>query len=252
MEMSYVITSYQRYEYDSENLTELDIAHLNPSDEKQRVAMYLLPDGLVNMIIEKLDIKPMIPIPNETTPSDVPEIKRTEVIGNQATFYDGNRKVIGTQPLALPKQEQLAEQIKKYGKEMGYDELAKACVTMQGGIFELAVDKMLAEAEAKGQLTTQDGQLVTVRTNLADVMPGAKGANVVIVDRTINKIMASANYDEKEEMTSCAYFGYAKEGAPVLNATRTEQRVEVPSGAEVWQVTCSKIENWKYSINHVK
>ena len=44
LSLSYEITTYQWYEYEFDKMTELDLAYLNPSDEKQRVNMVLLPD----------------------------------------------------------------------------------------------------------------------------------------------------------------------------------------------------------------
>jgi len=252
LEVSYEMTSYVRYTGNFDKLTELDFAHINPSDEKQGVALFLMPDGSVNMSIEKLDFERIIRIPNEIASSDFPEIKRTEIIGNNAVFYDVNRKILGSQQIMLPKQKQLADQIKQYGEQLGYEALAKAYATMQGAPFDQSVEKIITEARAKGQLTEYDAQFATVRTKLSEVNPDAKGANVAIIDRNINKVVASTNYDEKERMTRCTYYGYEKESAPMLNAIRTEQLIQLPSGAEVWQISCTKIENLKLKINPVK
>jgi len=250
IEMSYEITTYQWYEYNIDNLTELDLAHLNPSEEKQRIEMFLMYDGTVNMITEELDFERTINIPSEIAPCDEPKIKRTELIGNTVTFYDGSRNVLGSHSVQMQRQTELANQLREYGERFGYEEAARCFATMQGDIFDLQMDEMIAQAEAKGQLTIHDENFSTVRANFADVIPGSSGATVVIVDRNINKMVASVVYDEMENETSRTYLGYEKDGAPILNETMTTQIMQLPSGAKVWQITYSKIDNLKYNLKN--
>ena len=250
LEMSYEFTSYKRYQCDYEKLTEFDLAHINPSDEKQRVQMFIMPDGTVNMVIEEMDFERIINIEHEVDPNDVPRITRSEITGNVATYYDSNRKMVCATPIEMQKQTELVKRIKMLGEKFGYEEVAKSFATMQGGIFEEAIEKMIADARAKGNYIAYDEHYATVRTNLADAVAGATGEAVVIVDRKINKIVAYVNYDENEKETLRIYYGYEKEGAPILNATRTEQTIELPSGAEVWQITCTKIDNLTFKLKN--
>jgi len=111
------------------------------------------------------------------------------------------------------------------------------------------MEDMIEKARITGNLTVYCDQLASIRTNLSEVRQGATGASVVIVDRNISRIVAMATYDEMENLTSRTFYGYEKKGAPVPNATRTETLVEVPSGAEVWQITSSKIEKYKIKLN---
>ena len=76
LEIGYDKYTWQRYAYDFEELTELDHAHLNPSEEKQRVEMVLLSDGTVNMTIEKMDFERKIIIPHQTLPNEIPVLRK--------------------------------------------------------------------------------------------------------------------------------------------------------------------------------
>ena len=247
LEVSYEITTYTRYAYDIEDLTELDLAHLNPSDEKQRVQMFLMPDGTVNMAIEELDIEQTIKIQHEVAPCDLPKTKMTEVVGNTVTFYDGNRKMISSHPITAQRQTELADRIKKSGNRFGYQEAARCFAEMQGGFSDYNTEKMIEKARSNGQITEHCDQFATVRTTLSEFMRDAAGDAVIIVDKHINKVVAAACYDEEEIMTMCTYYGYTKEGEPLLNALRTDHKMEVPSGADVWKTTMSKIENLKFN-----
>ena len=250
LEISYEITSFQQYKYNYKELTELDLAHINPSEEKQRIVMFLMPDGSVNMTIEELDFERTIKIPHKIQPDNNSKITKTEIVGGIACFYDKTGKMTDRQPVEIPNQKGLAEQIKKLRNDFGTDEVAKAFNTMRGMIFDQAIDQMLADAKTRGKVTEYDEQFVTVRTKFSDYMPDAKGAAVILVDRNINKIVSSVIYDEKENETSRNYFGYEKNGAPILNATRTEQLIELPSGAKVWQITDTKIDKMKYNLKN--
>ena len=252
LEVSYEKTSYMRYVADYEKLTELDMAHINPSDEKQSITMALMQDGTVNMTIEEMDFEPIIKIPHKVLPSDVPKIKRTEIIGNHVTFYDGSRNMLGSHTLEIPKNREMAEQIKQLGDRYDYNELANAFSTMQGDFFEKEMDKVISDAEARGQLIVHNENYATVRMNFADVKPGATGSSVMLIDRKNNKVMASTHYDEQEKITSRTLFNYAKEGPPILNSVRSEVLLEMPSGAEVVQMTTSKIENLKFNLKQMK
>ena len=68
----------------------------------------------------------------------------------------------------------------------------------------------------------------------------------------MQRIVACASYDDNEVLTQKMYYGYAKEGPPIIDAIRTEQLVKMPSDAEVWQIANSKIENLNVTINQSK
>jgi hypothetical protein len=252
LETSYEKTTYVRYHCNDnfEKLTELDFAHINPSEEKQRVKKYLMPDGTVNMTIEELDFERTIHIPHETAPCNVPKIRRTEIRGNTVTFYDGSRRIIGSHPAEMSKQTELAAQIRELGDRVGHAEAARSFATGQGRIFEEAMEKTISDARSKGQLVEHDDRFVTVRTRLSDILPDAKESNVVIIDRNINRIVASATYDEAENLMSRTFYAYDKESAQAPNATVTEAIIELPSGAKVWQITSSRIEKYNVKLNN--
>ncbi|MDR0295682.1 MAG: hypothetical protein LBH91_05785 [Prevotellaceae bacterium] len=251
LEVSYEMTTYQVYHYDFEELTELDLAYLNPSEEKQRVEMYLMPDGTVNMNIEELDFLRTIDIPHETAPSDAPKIRRTEIIGNNMTFYDGTQKMLGSQIVEMQRQPEMVEHIKELFRRYGND-MTCALETMQGDFFSSSMDDVIAAARANGQLTEHSEEIVSIRTNLSEVSPLTTGASVVFIDKNNSRVVVTVTYNEQEKLSSCTFYGYEKEGAPILNATRTETLVQVPSGAEVWQITSSKIEHFNLKLNPLK
>ena len=250
LELSYEITSYTTYKYDYEKLTEIDLAHLNPSEEKQRIEMYIMPDGTVNMVIEELDFERQINIPHEISPSDVPEIKRTEIFGNNITFYDRNRSMLSSHNIEMDKQTELANQIKNYRNEFGYDETVRMFGAIPIGMSMYAIEKMINEAEAKGQLVVHNETFVTVRTNNSEIDPETTGSQVVLIDRSLNKIVASVTYDEMENMTSRTLIGYENGEIPLLIGYYTETLWEVPSGAEVWQITNTKFDKLNFNLKN--
>jgi len=245
--VSYEITTYQRYECDFEELTELDLAHLNPSEEKQRIEMYLMPDGTVNMVIEELDFERTINIPHEIAPCDLPKIKRTEIIGNSVTFYDGNRKMLGSHPFQSIKNEAWADQMSRFDNRLVSEQPAKSFAILQSCVFGYSIEEMIEDAQVKGQFIAHDEHFVTVRTNLSETRQGATTARVVIVDKSINKVVASVTYNENEKVISRMYFGYQNDDIPLLRATVSETLLEMPSGAEAWQITTSLLENYKFN-----
>ena len=249
LRIAYDITTTQWYECDYEKLTELDIAHCNPSEEKQQIVMYLMSDGTANMTVEELDFERTIHIQHEITPSDLPKIKRTEIIGGIATYYDGNRNIIGSQPVEMTRQKELADQIQQFGSRLDKD-AARCFATMQSVIYDHELEKLISDARASGRLIDHNKWFATVRTNLSDVQPGATGASVVLIDMNIKRVVATTIYDEKDNLIMRTYYGYEKEGVPILNVTRTETLLELPSGAEVMQITQSKFTNHDFNLNN--
>jgi len=252
LEISYEKTTYVDYEYDFESMTELDLAHINPSEDKQRIEMVLLADGTVNMTIEQMKFERNIKIPHQTLPNDMPGVHKTVVMGNTVSLYDINGNLIGVQQMEMPKKIELAEQVKKMGAQYSDEEIAQVLSGMHGSHFEQNFEKMIAEAKAKGQLTEHGEQYVSIRVNFSDIKPGAKGAGVMLVNKDSKKKVASITYNEKDEAIHRMYYGYEKEGTPIQSATRSELLVKVPSNNEVWKVTSSKIENFKFKINTFK
>ena len=90
---------------------------------------------------------------------------------------------------------------------------------------------MIDDAEAKGQVIEHGEQYVTMRINSSEIDPRSKGSIVLLMDKSINKMAGFAVYDENENLNFCTYYGYDREGAPVLSAIRTEQLILLPSGA---------------------
>ena len=252
LSLSYEITTYQWYEYEFDKLTEVDLAHLNPSDEKQRVEMVLFPDGTVNSIIEEIELEHSINVKHQVLPNDMPSVKKTEIIGNTVNLYDINGKRISTQTVESPRQMNLVEDIKEMSAQCSDKELANAFSAMQGNVFDKKMEQIISEAETKGNLIEHDEQHATIRVNLSEIEPHAKGDCVTILDKKNKRIVASTIYDEIEKTMLRTFYGYTGEGAQTLDAVRTEQLIKLPSGAKAWQITCSKYENFEIYVQPSK
>jgi hypothetical protein len=180
----------------------------------------------------------------------LPKIKRTEIIGNTITFYDGKRKVLGSHPYETEKDIEQVAQINELRRRFGYNELADAYANMQGEMFKQVFEQMISDAKVRDQFVEYDNQYATIRKNLSDFIPETTGSSVILLDRNISKVVAIVNYDERDKITSSTYYGYEKVGAPILNATKTEQLLQMPSGAEVWQITSSKIQKLNFKLKN--
>lgn len=249
LSLSYDITTWQWSEYDAEKLTEVDLAHLNPSEEKHHIEMVLLPDGTVNMTLEEVEFEKNINIQHQTLPNDIPSVKKTVITGNTVSRYDINGKLLSTDKAEISRQTKLAEQIREMGAQFSDKEIAQAFATMQGNVFDQNFEKWITEAEAKGEVIAHDEQYVTLRMNLSENNTQKKGACVLLVDKNINKLVGNVSYDDEYNPILNMYYGYAKEGVQALNASRTEQLIKLPSGVKVWQITCSKYDNLILNIH---
>ena len=146
----------------------------------------------------------------------------------------------------------LVEQIRDMSTQFSDKEVADAFSAMQGNVFDQNFEKWMAEAETKGDVIAHDEQYVTLRMNLSEYTQLEESTCVMLVDKNINKLVGNVVYDEDYNPTLYRYYGYSKEGAQTLNATRTEQLINLPSGAKVWQITCSKYENFEIYVQPSK
>ena len=113
LQASYEITTWTDYEIPKKELSDLDMSSLNPMSDKQKITMEISKSGEVSLTINKLDFKNNIKIPHKTPPSDIPEIVRTEIIGNTAYFYTKNKKLMSSEYVEIPNQFEIVEKIKK-------------------------------------------------------------------------------------------------------------------------------------------
>lgn len=68
MELSYDMKSSRTFETSPFELSDLDLSMMNPSNEKQHVAMQLLANGQMNITIDVIDFKEKIKIEHKTLP----------------------------------------------------------------------------------------------------------------------------------------------------------------------------------------
>jgi hypothetical protein len=249
LELSYELTTYVDYKADFEKLSSLDLTHLNPKAEKQRVEMTLLPNGEIRMITENLNLEKPINLPHQTVPSDIPEIKRSEIIGSRISFYDVNGKLVGNEEFKTPKQTQLVDEIKKMKNHSSEEEIAEAIATMQGQVFIRNMQTFLTEARIQGAFVLEGERYVTVRQDLAKMGINQQGSCVTLIDMQQGKILGYTIYDEKENMIQKTYYRYHKKGVRSIANIQTEEIFQLPSGIEVSKITQLNFDNLVYKLN---
>lgn len=250
LQTSYEITTWTVYDMQEEKLSDLDMAYLNPKSEKQKITMSLSKDGDMSLTIVELDFKNKIKIQNRTQPSDIPEITRTEVLGNTAHFYDKNGKLINSEHIEMPKQMEMVEKINKMGSKFSAKDLNEAMAKMQGQFFEDNINEFIEDAIKKGaQVLKQEDHYIALRISMKQIDPRIKEEAVLLINRKINKLVGSRIYDANNELVQKTYYGYSKGKAQLLNAIKTEEKMTLPSGKTVNMISYLKIDNLKFNLN---
>ncbi len=248
LQVSYEVTTWTDYETPFSKLSDLDISNLNPMSEKQKITMQLSESGEVSLTIDKLNFKNKIKIPNNTPANDIPEIVRTEIIGNTAYFYDKSKKLKGSEHIEIPNQIKLVEKIKKLRDKFSEEDINEALATMQGQFFADNTEEFIKNASENGaEIQELEDGYITVRMPLKDM--GQNLETVLLINKNINKLVGNRIYNEKNELLQTVYYGYNKGKIQSLNAVRVEEKISLPSGKEIKMTTNSKIENLKFNLN---
>ncbi|MDP2423295.1 MAG: hypothetical protein U1C46_09250 [Bacteroidales bacterium] len=250
MEISYDMKTIRDYETDFSILSELDLSSVNPSEEKQHVEMVLLESGQLNLTITELNFDKKINIPHEILPDDSPKIMKTEIIGNTANFYDINGKLLGSENIPIPNHRETVDKIKEIGNKFSAEDINKTIATMQGYQFIDNLEEFIRNAPANGvQVLEQGENYVSLRMSFNKIDPRIQGASVLLIDKSINKMVGTRIYDAQDNLVQSVFFGYNKGDVQSLSAIRIEQQTHLPSGSEVKMISISQIENLKFNLN---
>jgi hypothetical protein len=250
LELAYELTTFVDYKADFEKLSTLDLAHLNPKADKERIEMTLLANGEIRMTTERLTLENPINLPHLTIPSDIPEITRTEVFGSRISFYDATGKLAGTEEFKMPQQTQLVEDLKKMKLHSSEEEIAQAIANLQGQVFVKNLELFLAEAERQGAFIQWHEHLVTVRQDLTKMgIKNQLGSGVTLLDTKTGKMLGYVIYDEKENVLQRTYYRYNTGEVKSIKMIQTEEVMQLPSGTEVSKVTLMTFDNLVYKLN---
>lgn len=246
LEMSYDIATSQDFETTSSKFSSLDLANMNPRNEKQHIEMQLLESGQMNLTIEELDFKEKIDIKHKVLPDNSPKIVKTEINRNSAKFYNANGKLISQAPMDMPNQYKLVERIKNMGSKISKEEINKTIAAIQGQQFIDDLDALRNNASENGVKILEQGENhVTMRMPKDDL----KNETVLLVDKGNKKIVGSRIYNSGNELLESTFFGYGNDDYQFLNAIRKEVNIELPSGKTTNTFINTKFDNYKFNLN---
>lgn len=248
LRMSYNITTYLDFDVNRNELTNIDLATVNPSSEKQHVLINLLENGEVNMTIKDIKFDKEINIPNKSLPNTIPEIVKTEIIGNTASYYDSTGKKINSINVQMPLQTELVKSILELGKNFSTEDLNNPIATLQGVNFIADLNKYIESAGDNVIITNQGDDVMTIRMNLSYIDPNSTESAVLIIDKLNKRLLASRIYTDTNELLQTVYYGYDKD-TKTINAIKTIQPFRLPSGHIINSITLSKFENLTFNIN---
>jgi hypothetical protein len=249
MDISYEITTSISYDIIAENLSDLDLSSVNPSNEKQKVTMKLLDNGQVNMTIEDLDFKQKIKISHKILPDTSSKITKTVIIGNSANFYNKSGDLLSSENIPIPNQMELVNKIKKLGNNFSEEDINETIATMQGQQFIENLDEFINNPSNNIQVLEQGNSFITIRMSLSDIDPRMTGTTVLLVDKNKSKLVGTRIYSEENKLLQSTLYGYNKGEIKSLNAIQVKQPFLLPSGKETTIITLSKIENLTFNLN---
>jgi hypothetical protein len=250
MELSFTMQTTTNYELPAEKLTELDMATLNPLDEKQAINMQLYDDGRVDMTIRELEFKDKIVIPHQIEADDSPKIVKTVIANKVASFYDKDGKLVDAVKMEIPNQLGLANTIKEMGSKYSAADINNFISTMQGYAFADDLEAYLKDAAKSGTEVLDLGNgYVTVRESLNKIDVRNMESVVLLFDKNINKLAGYRLYDQANNLLQSTLYGYNKGEIESLCAIQTIQKIHLPSGKAAKMFTQNAIEDLKISIN---
>jgi len=233
-----------------QNFSFLDLANMNPTNEKQHVSMELFEDGTLNMVIEELEFKQKIKSPHNTLPDDSPKIVKTEITGNTISFYDKKGALLNSEPIDMPSQTQMVADIKELGKNVSLNDINNTIATMQGQQFAANLETFIANAAQNGvQILEQGEDFVTMRMPMSTIDPKIQEETVLLIDKKKNRVVANRIYGVNNELLQSSYFGYNTGTQEYLTAIKQEGNIVLPSGKTATLETNSKIDNFNFSLN---
>ena len=259
LEISYKMTTTRDYEIAEATVPDLDLATLNPSSEKQVVKMDLFESGQLDITIEEVDFSKKIRNPHKILPDDSPKIVKTVINGNTIKFYDANGNLLNTDNIPIPNHSDLVKTIKDIGKDITPEDINDVITTMQGhhliGNLEAFIKNLEEEdiylQKSSGSPITiinQGENFVTLRMPLNNIEPAMSQESVLLIDKTLNKIVGTRIYGNNQLLQS-TFFGYNKGEVQSLNAIKTIQKIQLLSGNEIDMISYSKIDDMEFNLN---
>lgn len=266
LSLSYKTTTFRDYNFEPSSMTEIELSSLNPSSEKQEVTMNLYETGQLSIIIEEIDFEKKINIPHQVLPDDTPQVSKTVISDNTIRFYDKNGSLLGTEHMPLPDHSDLVKTINDMGDEHSDEDINKVVTTMQGDHLGDNLEDFLKDlieekqddndfeyqsfAESNGiTIIKQDEKHVTLRVPLNNINPAISEVAVLLIDKSANKLVGTRMYDASNKLLQTTYLGYNKGVVAYLNAIKTLEIEELPSGKKVEHITYTEINDFDFNLN---
>ena len=251
LELSYVIETRTRFLTDNKKFSDLDIASMTPKSNKQKVSLKLYENGQISMIIEQKPLKNPIKIPHKTLPSDIPEVYKTVIENNVASFYSKKGDLLYTNSMEIPDHTETVNRLMELsGNCCSQEAVGQVVARFQGCRFVGNLDEFISDARRNGALITQeDEQFMSMRMSLSQIEPGMTDEVVFLIDKKENRTAGTRVYNSKGELLLSTLFGYGPPGKPFLTAIKQQAKEMLPSGAEITVESYSKIDNFKFKVN---
>jgi hypothetical protein len=259
LEISYKMTTTRDYEIAGASLPNLDLATLNPSSEKQEIKMELFENGQLDITIEEVDFSKKIRNPHKILPDDSPKIVKTVISGNTIKFYDADGELLSTENIPIPNHSDLVKTIKDIGKDFTPEDINETIATMQGHHLIDNLEDFIKNLEEENNhllkssgspitIIEQGDNYVTLRMPLNNIEPAMSQESVLLIDKTLNKIVGTRIYSNNQLLQS-TFFGYNKGEVQSLNAIKTIQKIQLLSGNEIDMISYSKIDDMEFNLN---
>lgn len=260
LEISYKMTTTRDYEINSTAMSSLDLSTLNPSSEKQEIKMELFESGQLDITIEEVDFSKKIRNPHKILPDDSPKIVKTVISGNSIKFYDVNGKLLSTENIPIPNHSDLVKTIKDIGENFSIEDINDVITTMQGHHLIDNLEEFIKNLENdNSHLTRSSGSpitiieqgenYVTLRMPLNNIEQAMTQESVLLIDKTLNKIVGTRIYNDSNQLLQSTFFGYNKGEVQSLNAIKTIQKIQLLSGNEIDMISYSKIDDMEFNLN---
>ena len=267
LEVSYKITTTRDYDINSKSISELDLANLNPASEKQEIKMNLFESGQLDIIIEEVDFSKKIENPHKILPDDTPKIVKTMISGNTIKFYDETGRLLDTEHIPIPNHNDLVKTIKDIGKDFSLEDINNVITTMQGHHLIDNLEELLKKVQGGGgggnnnqiyllknssgspiTILEQGENYVTLRMPLNNIEQAMTQESVLLIDKTLNKIVGTRIYSNNQLLQS-TFYGYNKGEVQSLNAIKTIQKIPLLGGNEIDMISYSKIDDMEFNLN---
>jgi hypothetical protein len=221
--------------------------------------MELFENGQLDITIEEVDFSKKIRNPHKILPDDSPKIVKTVISGNTIKFYDADGELLSTENIPIPNHSDLVKTIKDIGKDFTPEDINETIATMQGHHLIDNLEDFIKNLEEENNhllkssgspitIIEQGDNYVTLRMPLDNIEPAMSQESVLLIDKTLNKIVGTRIYSNNQLLQS-TFFGYNKGEVQSLNAIKTIQKIQLLSGNEIDMISYSKIDDMEFNLN---